>query len=561
MSAGSVPRPRGLARLAAVLSLRTISGKLIVGIVVLFGLASLIVSLITAQSLNNSLMSSLGQQLQGATHTWYNCAEQSTHDRPGSDDAGRPDSDGYGMCSEAGQQPGTFEELLTGTSVGYKHIVQKACRLTTTDAATLVKLPPGTPLAPPADSAGSNPPGPAPAAPPVKTYIRTLDSLGGEFMLTKVPGPEPGTELVTGLPLAMVDNTLDHVENTEHVVFASVLLLAVILGAGLIQFSLRPLRRVAATATRVTELPLDSGEVTLPAGVPDTDPRTEVGRVGAAFNRMLFHVEKALGRRAASEARLRRFAADASHELRTPLSAIRGYAELALRHPGPVPEDVTHALRRVQSESARMTVLVDDLLLLARLDAGRPLEREPVDLSRLAIETTSDARVARSDHRWRLDLPDEPVLVLGDEHRLHQAMANLLSNAGKHTPAGSTVSVALDLGVTVTETAATAGTAVVQRGVAPPGPRVELSITDDGPGIAPELLPELFERFTRGDTGRAREVSAAGKSTGLGLAIVDAVVAAHDGCISVTSRPGMTRFAILLPLLCEPAEQPQASRV
>ena len=339
------------------------------------------------------------------------------------------------------------------------------------------------------------------------------------------------------------------------------LLLAVVLGAGLIQFSLRPLRRVAATATRVTELPLDSGEVTLPAGVPDTDPRTEVGRVGAAFNRMLFHVEKALGRRAASEARLRRFAADASHELRTPLSAIRGYAELALRHPGPVPEDVTHALRRVQSESARMTVLVDDLLLLARLDAGRPLEREPVDLSRLAIETTSDARVARGDHRWRLDLPDEPVMVQGDEHRLHQVMANLLSNAGKHTPAGSTVSVALALGATVTATGtATAGTAAVQRGVVPSGPRVELSITDDGPGIPPELLPELFERFTRGDTGRAREVSAAGKSTGLGLAIVDAVVAAHGGCITVTSRPGMTRFAILLPLLPEPAPQTPPAR-
>ena len=379
-------------------------------------------------------------------------------------------------------------------------------------------------------------------------------------MLTKVPGPEPGTALVTGLPLAMVDNTLEHVENTEHVVFATVLLLAVVLGAGLIQVSLRPLRRVAATATRVTELPLDSGEVTLPAGVPDTDPRTEVGRVGAAFNRMLFHVEKALGRRAASEARLRRFAADASHELRTPLSAIRGYAELALRHPGPVPEDVTHALRRVQSESARMTVLVDDLLLLARLDAGRPLEREPVDLSRLAIETTSDARVARGDHRWRLDLPDEPVMVQGDEHRLHQVMANLLSNAGKHTPAGSTVSVALALNADVTETASTAGTAAVQRGAVPPGPRVELSITDDGPGIPPELLPELFERFTRGDTGRAREVNAAGKSTGLGLAIVDAVVAAHGGCITVTSRPGMTRFAILLPLLPEPAPQTPPAR-
>jgi two-component system OmpR family sensor kinase len=335
----------------------------------------------------------------------------------------------------------------------------------------------------------------------------------------------------------------------------------------MVQLSLRPLRRVAATATEVTELPLDSGEVTLPAGVPDSDPRTEVGRVGAAFNRMLFHVERALGRRAASEARLRRFAADASHELRTPLSAIRGYAELALRHPGPVPEDVTHALRRVESESARMTVLVDDLLLLARLDAGRPLEREPVDLSRLAIETTSDARVARGDHRWRLELPHEPVLVEGDEHRLHQVLANLLSNAGKHTPPGSTVSVALtvsDAAASPAVPAATAdasSTSVVQRGVAPPGPRVELSITDDGPGISAELLPELFERFTRGEAGRARDASAAGKSTGLGLAIVDAVVAAHGGAIVVTSHPGMTRFAILLPLLHEPAGQPQAAPV
>jgi two-component system OmpR family sensor kinase len=405
---------------------------------------------------------------------------------------------------------------------------------------------------------------------PNKTYIRMLDSLGGAFMLTKVSGPEQGTSLVTGMPLSMVDKTLERVENTEHVVFATVLLLAVLLGAGLIQFSLRPLRRVAATATRVTELPLDAGEVTLPAGVPDTDPRTEVGRVGAAFNRMLFHVEKALGRRAASEARLRRFAADASHELRTPLSAIRGYAELALRHPGPVPGDVTHALRRVQSESARMTVLVDDLLLLARLDAGRPLETAPVDLSRLAIETTSDARVARGDHRWRLDLPDEPVLVTGDEHRLHQVLANLLSNAGKHTPAGSTVSVALALGSAPPAGTAAAGMTpgemttgemtTVQRGVGPAGPQVELSITDDGPGIAPELLPELFERFTRGDTGRARAAGDAGKSTGLGLAIVDAVVAAHGGGITVTSRPGMTRFAILLPLLPDPVPE-DASRV
>ncbi len=320
--------------------------------------------------------------------------------------------------------------------------MQKKCLLSGSDEAVLAALP-SDPSQHPSGQAGAGPPAPLP---PATTYVTTLDSLGGEFLLTKVTGPEHGTALVTGLPLSTVQGTLEHVENTEHVVYAAVLVLALVLGTAMVQLSLRPLRRVAATATKVTELPLDSGEVTLPAGVPDSDPRTEVGRVGAAFNRMLFHVERALGRRAASEARLRRFAADASHELRTPLSAIRGYAELALRHPGPVPEDVSHALRRVQSESARMTVLVDDLLLLARLDAGRPLEREPVDLSRLAIETTSDARVARGDHRWRLDLPDEPVLVEGDEHRLHQVLANLLSNAGKHTPPGSTVSVALTLG-------------------------------------------------------------------------------------------------------------------
>jgi two-component system, OmpR family, sensor kinase len=539
-SASAAQRPRPLARMAALLSLRTISGRLIIGLVVLFGLASIIVSVITSDSLNNSLMSSLNTQLQAASMRWQNCVfpPQGNH------------TDAYIDPNPAvncyGQATGTFEAELTGRTFSDVTVVPGGFQLSPADEKTLLAL--QTSQLPPAGQYGSGGQG----GPVLPTHTVTLNSLHGDYLLTKVQASSDDV-LITGLPLATVDSTLSQAENTEHLVFATVLLLAVVLGAGLIQVSLRPLRRVAATATRVTELPLDSGEVTLPAGVPDTDPRTEVGRVGAAFNRMLFHVERALGRRAASEARLRRFAADASHELRTPLSAIRGYAELALRHPGPVPEDVAHALRRVQSESARMTVLVDDLLLLARLDAGRPLEREPVDLSRLVIETTSDARVARGDHRWRLDLPDEPVMVQGDEHRLHQVMANLLSNAGKHTPAGSTVSVGLALDATVTATAA--GTATVQRGAMPSRPRVELSITDDGPGIPPELLPELFERFTRGDSGRAREVNAAGKSTGLGLAIVDAVVAAHGGCITVTSRPGMTRFAILLPLLPEPAPQ------
>jgi two-component system OmpR family sensor kinase len=545
-------------RLAALLSFRTISGKLIIGLAVLFGLASVAVSVITNDALSHSLRSSLDQQLQTATSNWSSCVLNSSLDRDGSGDQDGP---GYGGCSNLGQAPGTFEEVLAGGTVSYKNLVGKTCRLSSRDEATLAALTTAANWQPPSQGRppGGAPPGPAQNPAPAAAHTVTLDSLGGTFLLTKVPGPQRGTQLVTGLSLVSVEGTLSSVENTEHVVYAGVLLLALALVTVMVQLSLRPLRRVAATATRVTELPLDSGEVTLPAGVPDTDPRTEVGRVGAAFNRMLFHVEKALGRRAASEARLRRFAADASHELRTPLSAIRGYAELALRHPGPVPGDVTHALRRVQSESARMTVLVDDLLLLARLDAGRPLERAPVDLSRLVIETTSDARVARGDHRWRLNLPDEPVQVEGDEHRLHQVLANLLSNAGKHTPAGSTVSVALAPGAALPSALTAGDTAVVQRGTVPSGPWVELSITDDGPGIAPELLPELFERFTRGEAGRARAAGDAGKSTGLGLAIVDAVVAAHGGGIIVTSRPGMTRFAIILPLLRQPA--PQASPV
>jgi len=550
-------RPHGrLARWAGVLSFRTISGKLIVGLIVLFGLASVLVSVVTAQSLSNSLTSALDGQLQTATTVWSTCANMAYYRGNGghAPGAGGPDSDqapspgDYANCSGNGQAPGTFEAVLSPSgAILYQNYVSKSGTLSPADKTTVADLP---------TSAGQSSPGPpgppGGSAPPAPTQERPL--LGIEFMLTKVQGPD-GTDLVTGLPLTTVDQTLSRLENTEHVLFAVALGLAVILGAALVQFSLRPLRRVAATATRVTELPLDSGEVTLPAGVPDTDPRTEVGQVGAAFNRMLLHVERALSRRAASEARLRRFAADASHELRTPLSAIRGYAELALRHRGPVPEDVTHALTRVQSESARMSVLVDDLLLLARLDAGRPLEREPVDLSRLAIDVTSDARVARRDHHWRLDLPSDPILVRGDEHRLHQVLANLMSNAGKHTPPGSTVSVALHVqAAPLVDSPVAPDGGLVERGVRPGAPRVELSITDDGPGIPAELLPELFERFTRADTSRSRDLDAAGKSTGLGLAIVDAVVAAHGGSITVTSRPGRTRFAICLPLLPEPAD-------
>ncbi|MDQ5840260.1 MAG: HAMP domain-containing histidine kinase, partial [Chloroflexota bacterium] len=282
---------------------------------------------------------------------------------------------------------------------------------------------------------------------------------------------------------------------------------------------------VTATAKEVSSLSLGSGAVDLPHRVPETDPRTEVGQLGTAFNHMLGHLETALDQREASEARLRRFVADASHELRTPLAGIRGYAELARRSTEPVPHEVSHALNRVESEAVRMGRLVDDLLLLARLDAGRPLEQEDVDLSRLLIEVTSDARVAGPDHRWSLDLPDEPLVVRGDEHRLHQVVANLLSNARTHTPAGTSVVVRLTADQ-------------------PADHQVLLSVRDDGPGVPKALQANVFERFVRADDSRSRAVA----STGLGLSIAHAVVKAHGGSLTLVSNKGGTEFRMALPV-------------
>ncbi|MGW5939382.1 sensor histidine kinase [Streptomyces celluloflavus] len=336
---------------------------------------------------------------------------------------------------------------------------------------------------------------------------------------------------VLGLPLWSVDNTVGTLVLVEACVTVAGLIAAGIAGAAMVGIALRPLHRVAATATRVSELPLHQGEVALHVRVPEAeaDARTEVGQVGAALNRMLGHVGSALSARQESETRVRRFVADASHELRTPLASIRGYAELTRRGrelPGP---ETRHALGRIESEAERMTGLVEDLLLLARLDSGRPLACESTDLSPLAVDAVSDARVAGPGHRWRLELPKDPALVLGDGDRLHQVLANLLANARTHTPEGTTVTARV---------VAAAGTAQPGRPAV-----VRLEVQDDGPGIPPDLLPRVFERFARGDASRSR---AAG-STGLGLAIVQAVVAAHGGTVAVESVPGRTVFGVTLP--------------
>jgi two-component system OmpR family sensor kinase len=353
-------------------------------------------------------------------------------------------------------------------------------------------------------------------------YTLALAGLG-EYRLTAVT--LNGGVVVTGLPLNSVNDTLFTVGLILGGVAAAGVVGVGLLGAFAIRRTLRPLDRIAATASRVAELPLDRGDVALSVRVPavDTDPGTEVGQVGAALNLMLGHIANALEARHASETRVRQFVADASHELRTPLAAIRGYAELTRRGKNPVPPDIAHSMSRIESEAARMTTLVDDLLLLARLDAGRPLDVSEVDLSRLVVDAVSDAHVAGPGHSWRLELTDEPVTVLGDPQRLHQVLANLLSNGRTHTPPGTTVTTSL---------------------ARSPDGNAVLTITDDGPGITRELLPRVFERFARGDTSRSR---AAG-STGLGLALVSAVVIAQHGTVEVTSRPGRTEFEVRIPL-------------
>ncbi|MFJ9902982.1 sensor histidine kinase [Streptomyces sp. NPDC101152] len=329
-----------------------------------------------------------------------------------------------------------------------------------------------------------------------------------------------GDTLITGLPLEPVEAVIHRLELVAAVVFGAALTVTGVAGALWVRWSLRPLSRVAATATRVSELPLASGEVALPPRAPESDPRSEVGQMAGAFNRMLGHVEDALTKRHASEERLRSFAADASHELRTPVASVRGHAELALLHPGPVPPQITRALERIAAESGRMGEMVDEMLLLARLDAGRPLERQPVDLTMLVLDTVTDARAAGPGHRWQLDLPEEPVTVLGDQHRLHQVLANLLANARLHTPDGTKVTVTLE----------TEGATAVLR------------VHDDGPGVPRDIQPGVFERFTRAD--HRRRADASGGGAGLGLSIVVAVAEAHGGSVELESRPGSTTFTV-----------------
>lgn len=429
-------------------------------------------------------------------------------------DFGTPSSGGRRDPLDApGQGAGTLSARISDgvlVTSGLRTADGKIVSLTQSDADVLASLP----VVPQA----SGGPGNTSVAKAVDRHLST-----GSFRLVAVTVAN-GDVVVTGLPLASMEATLGSLVLTTVIVSLGGLVLVGLLGTVIIRRTMKPLDELSRVAGQVAQLPLEAGEVALAVRVPASaaNPGTEVGQVGNALNRMLDNVSGALEARQASEMKVRQFVADASHELRTPLTAIRGYTDM-LRLTEPLTEQGAESLGRVESQSLRMSRLVEDLLTLARLDEGQPLKRGPVDLTQLLVETVTDQKVIAPDHVWRLDLPEEPVEITADGAKLHQVLVNLLSNARKHTPAGTTVTAAAGRSAT--------GDAV-------------LTVTDDGPGIPADLRETVFSRFTRADKART---SAGEGSTGLGLSIVDAIVKAHGGSIDLSSRPGRTEFAVYLP--------------
>ncbi len=451
-----------------------------------------IVGLVSYAAVQVSLNHQLDGTLAEASHR---AAAFSTGPPPQGSAAAHPNP-----LNARGTGIGTLNARISGgtvTSAGMLSRDQNLTGISAADAATLLAV--------------------APEASPTD---RTLSS--GDYRLVAVSVPD-GDIIVTGLPLAANDATLAALVLAIVLISLGGLLAAGLAGTYIIRRTLEPLEELSAVATRVAGLPLDAGEVALAVRVPAkaANPETEVGNVGYALNKMLDNVFSALQARQKSETKVRRFVADASHELRTPLTAIRGYTEL-LRMTETLSPDGRNSVARVEAQSKRMGTLVEDLLLLARLDEGRPLALKELDLTEVIVECVSDIRVMGTDHLWKLDVPSEPLRIRGDESQLRQLLSNLLTNAYKHTDAGTAVLTG------------------VHR--APDG-SIILTVTDNGPGIAAEFQEQVFDRFARADTARSGSTG----TTGLGLAIVQAIASAHGGRIELTSRPGQTTFAIRLP--------------
>ena len=490
----------------------TLRRRLVLGIVTLLAVVCVVIGAVSVSFLRGNLMARLDVQVQQSADR----ALASIQD-PFGNGAAEPDGS---VGLDRGQGPGTLVAIASDDAIVFAGVLDVEGSRQTLTAGQQEEL-----LAIDPDSE------------PVSI------ELGGRLGTYRFVADRTdlGGAIITGLPQRDVDSTVTQLIVVVSLVTILGLGVAAIAGAVVVRRALRPLDRMVHAATDVATLELDRGDAALSVRVPpeDADPRTEVGTVGLAINAMLGHIAQALAARQASESRVRRFVSDASHELRTPLASIRGYAELTRRGGHELPIDVVHALGRIEAESTRMTAIVEDLLLLARLDEGRALEREEVDLTRILLDAIGDAHVSGPDHEWSLDVPERPITVTGDGARLRQVVANLLTNARVHTPPGTRV---------------TASLAVENErdgnGARPP--ETVLRVRDTGPGIDDDLLPTLFERFVRGDDSRSRGTG----SSGLGLSIVEGVIAAHGGTVSVASDAGTTTFTVRLPERAAPVAPP-----
>ncbi len=429
--------------------------------------------------------------------------ERSADDRPGS----RPGADSGADQGTAPDGPGPpfFTPYYMGTVVG--------------DTVATVQLPDvggeagsdADALLPQIDADQAR----AAAEPGADPYFTVGSSDPDVRYRVRASGDDEAGVDVVATSLEDVDAAVSRLVAVEAVATALALGILGLVAFWVLRLGVRPLKAMTHTATAI------AGGEDLSRRVPDAPARTEAGELGAALNTMLARLEGSFTRQQASEDRLRQFIADASHELRTPVTTIRGYAELHRQGALEDPDELAQAMRRTEDEARRMADLVDDLLLLARLDQGRMLERRPVDLGVLAIDAASDARAVAPDRSVRATI-QEAVVVEGDEHRLRQVLANLVRNALVHTPSSATINVT----------------------VARDGERAVVEVSDDGPGMTADQAERAFERFYRADPGRARDRG----GSGLGLSIVQAVVAAHGGTASVSSAPGAgTTIRVELP--------------
>ncbi len=470
------------------LSLR---GRLLVGVIALVAIGLLVSDVATYALLNRSLVGRIDDQLQKPSTVATARAVIIANCTPGR---------GPGS-------PGTANDFPTGTIT----------ELLGTDGAVVTACVVGS---------GSTPSTASPVLPktlsgageghPVQPY--TVEGTGGvsQYRMTEWTENSFGGQFVVfAIPLTPVHSTLSQLLLLETIIGLAVLGATVLLALIIIRISLRPLQKIGGVAADIA-----AGDLT--KRVEPATPKTEIGRLGLALNGMLSQIEAAFAERTESNNRLRRFIADASHELRTPLTSIRGYSEMLRRGAGESPTDAELARRRIEEESVRMSTLVDDMLLIARLDQGRPLDSKPVDLQAIAADAAADARAVAPKREITMTAPG-PVVVEGDDLRLRQVLGNLVRNALVHTPSQTAIEISVSTEDSVGR----------------------VSVADHGPGLSPSDMERIFEPFFRADPSRSRDSGGAG----LGLSIVNAVVSAHGGHVRVkeTSGGGAT-FEVELPL-------------